>query len=203
MDASHPPLRSRTRPPPRLLQAQGPTPPSDATSDPRSPLASRRSPRKRSSRGPTAVARSTLERRRGRVSRSGRSWTRWTGSRLQRRESRWAEDWGRALSPRYPGRGTGRIRTICWIGRWGGSSTPCRSVVPPFHPLSSVTFVLTLPFFLVLQVEIPIVPVVAGLESSESGKYWIGQPPKLCFCRILRSKTVMVRVGGGWVELSK
>ncbi|KAL7413086.1 hypothetical protein BDY24DRAFT_72903 [Mrakia frigida] len=53
-----------------------------------------------------------------------------------------------------------------------------------------------------LPVEIPIVPVVAGFDS-ESGKYWIGQPPKLCFCRILRSKTVMVRVGGGWVELSK
>ncbi|KAI6101566.1 hypothetical protein EDD16DRAFT_1649308 [Pisolithus croceorrhizus] len=38
----------------------------------------------------------------------------------------------------------------------------------------------------------------------QSGKYWIGdQEPKLCFCRILRSQTVMVRVGGGWQELSK
>lgn len=40
--------------------------------------------------------------------------------------------------------------------------------------------------------------------TCDSGKYWIGAPdPKLCFCRILRSSTVMVRVGGGWEELSK
>jgi hypothetical protein len=39
---------------------------------------------------------------------------------------------------------------------------------------------------------------------DQSGKYWIGnQDPKLCFCRILRSQTVMVRVGGGWTELSR
>ncbi|KAF8592354.1 hypothetical protein K439DRAFT_1400097 [Ramaria rubella] len=39
---------------------------------------------------------------------------------------------------------------------------------------------------------------------DQSGKYWIGDAdPKLCFCRILRSHTVMVRVGGGWSELSK
>ncbi|EPQ32218.1 uncharacterized protein PFL1_00415 [Pseudozyma flocculosa PF-1] len=40
--------------------------------------------------------------------------------------------------------------------------------------------------------------------KDESGQYWVGDPePKLCFCRILRSKTVMVRVGGGWQELSQ
>jgi hypothetical protein len=40
--------------------------------------------------------------------------------------------------------------------------------------------------------------------KDESGKYWIGDTePRLCFCRILRSQTVMVRVGGGWMELSK
>lgn len=40
--------------------------------------------------------------------------------------------------------------------------------------------------------------------QDRSGKYWIGsEDPKLCFCRILRSQTVMVRVGGGWMELSK
>ncbi|KAG2013979.1 hypothetical protein CC2G_010833 [Coprinopsis cinerea AmutBmut pab1-1] len=48
---------------------------------------------------------------------------------------------------------------------------------------------------------------VEGVKESwrdQSGKYWIGnQDPKLCFCRILRSQTVMVRVGGGWMELSK
>ena len=48
------------------------------------------------------------------------------------------------------------------------------------------------------------VEVVADTWKDQSGKYWIGdQDPKLCFCRILRSQTVMVRVGGGWSELSK
>lgn len=48
------------------------------------------------------------------------------------------------------------------------------------------------------------VEVVADTWKDQSGKYWIGdQEPKLCFCRILRSQTVMVRVGGGWQELSK
>lgn len=38
---------------------------------------------------------------------------------------------------------------------------------------------------------------------DESGRYYVGHPdPKLCFCRILRSRTVMVRIGGGWEELS-
>jgi len=45
---------------------------------------------------------------------------------------------------------------------------------------------------------------VSETWKDQSGKYWIGnQEPKLCFCRILRSQTVMVRVGGGWSELSK
>jgi hypothetical protein len=41
--------------------------------------------------------------------------------------------------------------------------------------------------------------------KDQTGRYWIGAEgrAKLYFCRILRSKTVMVRVGGGWVELSK
>ena len=52
------------------------------------------------------------------------------------------------------------------------------------------------------------VPVTIQAASDgwkdQSGKYWIGDvEPKLCFCRILRSQTVMVRVGGGWCELSK
>ncbi|KAK0490783.1 hypothetical protein IW261DRAFT_1434108 [Armillaria novae-zelandiae] len=51
-------------------------------------------------------------------------------------------------------------------------------------------------------------PVGINIEGvswkDQSGKYWIGDnDPKLCFCRILRSQTVMVRVGGGWAELSK
>ena len=55
--------------------------------------------------------------------------------------------------------------------------------------------------------KLPVGINVEGLTETykdQSGKYWIGdQEPKLCFCRILRSQTVMVRVGGGWSELSK
>lgn len=55
--------------------------------------------------------------------------------------------------------------------------------------------------------QLPVGINVEGITESwrdQSGKYWIGnQDPKLCFCRILRSQTVMVRVGGGWSELSK
>jgi Growth-Arrest-Specific Protein 2 Domain len=48
------------------------------------------------------------------------------------------------------------------------------------------------------------VEVAQDTWQDKSGKYWIGsEDPKLCFCRILRSHTVMVRVGGGWMELSK
>jgi len=48
------------------------------------------------------------------------------------------------------------------------------------------------------------VEVAHDTWEDRSGKYWIGaEEPKLCFCRILRSQTVMVRVGGGWMELSK
>jgi hypothetical protein len=39
---------------------------------------------------------------------------------------------------------------------------------------------------------------------GQVGKYWFGDDhPRLVYCRILPSKMVMVRVGGGWVELSK
>jgi hypothetical protein len=48
------------------------------------------------------------------------------------------------------------------------------------------------------------VEVAQETWQDRSGKYWIGgEDPRLCFCRILRSQTVMVRVGGGWMELSK
>lgn len=41
--------------------------------------------------------------------------------------------------------------------------------------------------------------------KEESGRYWIGHGARarMCFCRILESKTVMVRVGGGWCELTR
>lgn len=59
-----------------------------------------------------------------------------------------------------------------------------------------------------LDVNISVVAAAAKESDKwhdESGRYWIGAGPKarLCFCRILRSRTVMVRVGGGWVELGR
>ncbi|ORX45667.1 hypothetical protein DM01DRAFT_1410877 [Hesseltinella vesiculosa] len=39
------------------------------------------------------------------------------------------------------------------------------------------------------------------MVPNEVGKYWFGE--RLVYCRILPSKMVMVRVGGGWVELSQ
>lgn len=40
--------------------------------------------------------------------------------------------------------------------------------------------------------------------AGEVGKYWFGdEHPRLVYCRILPSKVVMVRVGGGWLELTK
>ena len=56
-----------------------------------------------------------------------------------------------------------------------------------------------------LPVDVDIkVEVAQETWEDRSGKYWIGSDePRLCFCRILRSQTVMVRVGGGWMELSK
>ncbi|ORZ24664.1 hypothetical protein BCR42DRAFT_446584 [Absidia repens] len=42
------------------------------------------------------------------------------------------------------------------------------------------------------------------MVPGQVGKYWIGNTnPRLVYCRILKSKVVMVRVGGGWVELSQ
>ncbi|KAF9430312.1 actinin alpha 2 [Podila epigama] len=43
-----------------------------------------------------------------------------------------------------------------------------------------------------------------GNATGEVGRYVFGDiEPKVCYCRILRSRKVMVRVGGGWSELSK
>ncbi|CAO3593040.1 unnamed protein product [Absidia cylindrospora] len=47
------------------------------------------------------------------------------------------------------------------------------------------------------QVKVKMVP-------GEVGRYWFGDDnPKLVYCRVLKSKMVMVRVGGGWAELSQ
>ncbi|SNX81566.1 uncharacterized protein MEPE_00271 [Melanopsichium pennsylvanicum] len=44
----------------------------------------------------------------------------------------------------------------------------------------------------------------SSTRKDLSGQYWIGDPePRLCFCRVLPSNLVMVRVGGGWQELSQ
>ncbi|KAI7869732.1 hypothetical protein BDF14DRAFT_1780036 [Spinellus fusiger] len=40
------------------------------------------------------------------------------------------------------------------------------------------------------------------MVQGQTGKYWFGdENPRLMYCRILPSQLVMVRVGGGWVEL--
>ncbi|KAJ3099255.1 Serine/threonine-protein phosphatase 2A activator 2 [Phlyctochytrium planicorne] len=45
------------------------------------------------------------------------------------------------------------------------------------------------------------IKVVPSRETKSS--YWFGDlMPRLCYCRIVRAGTVMVRVGGGWQELS-
>lgn len=47
-------------------------------------------------------------------------------------------------------------------------------------------------------------PLKVKRVPGEVGKYWFGEDnPRLVYCRILPSKLVMVRVGGGWVELAQ
>ncbi|SCZ89466.1 BZ3500_MvSof-1268-A1-R1_Chr9g10419 [Microbotryum saponariae] len=60
--------------------------------------------------------------------------------------------------------------------------------------------VLTLTRF--LQIDVPI-QAAEDAQGSDSGLYWIGDSDtgRYFYCRILRSKTVMVRVGGGWENL--
>lgn len=46
--------------------------------------------------------------------------------------------------------------------------------------------------------------VKVKMVPGEVGRYWFGDMnPKLAYCRVLKSKMVMVRVGGGWAELSQ
>ncbi|SAM04630.1 hypothetical protein [Absidia glauca] len=46
--------------------------------------------------------------------------------------------------------------------------------------------------------------VKVKMVPGEVGRYWFGDVnPKLVYCRVLKSKMVMVRVGGGWSELSQ
>ncbi|OAD74599.1 hypothetical protein PHYBLDRAFT_158727 [Phycomyces blakesleeanus NRRL 1555(-)] len=42
------------------------------------------------------------------------------------------------------------------------------------------------------------------MVPGEVGRYWFGEGnAKMAYCRVLKSKMVMVRVGGGWTELSQ
>ncbi|KAJ7068033.1 hypothetical protein C8F01DRAFT_1116622 [Mycena amicta] len=86
-------------------------------------------------------------------------------------------------------------------------STPPRKVPPPrkkyiANPKSKLDVAVG-----EVVNKLPVGISIEGVSDSwkdQSGKYWIGDhDPRLCFCRILRSQTVMVRVGGGWQELSK
>ncbi|KAI9262053.1 hypothetical protein BY458DRAFT_557192 [Sporodiniella umbellata] len=46
--------------------------------------------------------------------------------------------------------------------------------------------------------------VKVKMVPGEVGRYWFGdRNPKMAYCRVLKSKMVMVRVGGGWTELSQ
>lgn len=45
------------------------------------------------------------------------------------------------------------------------------------------------------------ISAVEGVEEDDSGKYYIGE--RVHYIRILRSKTCMVRIGGGWLELRR
>ncbi|EIE77174.1 hypothetical protein RO3G_01878 [Rhizopus delemar RA 99-880] len=46
--------------------------------------------------------------------------------------------------------------------------------------------------------------VKVKMVPGEVGRYWFGDVnPKMAYCRVLKSKMVMVRVGGGWTELSQ
>ena len=59
-----------------------------------------------------------------------------------------------------------------------------------------------------VQVDIPVIPMnshAGADQQDEAGGYWIGSEgrARLYFCRILPNKIVMVRIGGGWVDLSK
>ncbi|KAL0088883.1 hypothetical protein J3Q64DRAFT_1675869 [Phycomyces blakesleeanus] len=46
--------------------------------------------------------------------------------------------------------------------------------------------------------------VKVKMVPGEVGRYWFGEGnAKMAYCRVLKSKMVMVRVGGGWTELSQ
>ncbi|KAI7866814.1 hypothetical protein BDF14DRAFT_1743342 [Spinellus fusiger] len=46
--------------------------------------------------------------------------------------------------------------------------------------------------------------VKVKMVPGEVGRYWFGDVnAKMAYCRVLKSKMVMVRVGGGWTELSQ
>ncbi|KAJ7283912.1 hypothetical protein C8J57DRAFT_1171877 [Mycena rebaudengoi] len=93
------------------------------------------------------------------------------------------------------------------LGTLPKAATPPRKVAPPRKKyVANPKSKLDVAVGDVIN-KLPVGISIEGVSDSwkdQSGKYWIGDhDPKLCFCRILRSQTVMVRVGGGWTELSK
>lgn len=88
------------------------------------------------------------------------------------------------------------------------SKTPVPAQLPPSRSVSRTRYVADPKNELDMELgrivnETPY-RVKVKMVPGEVGKYWFGDiNPRLVYCRILPSKLVMVRVGGGWVELSK
>ncbi|ORY97752.1 hypothetical protein BCR43DRAFT_490304 [Syncephalastrum racemosum] len=88
------------------------------------------------------------------------------------------------------------------------SKTPSPAQLPPSRSVSRTRYVADPKNELDMELgrivnETPY-RVKVKMVPGEVGKYWFGDTnPRLVYCRILPSKLVMVRVGGGWVELSK
>ncbi|KAJ3045337.1 Spectrin beta chain, non-erythrocytic 4 [Rhizophlyctis rosea] len=86
---------------------------------------------------------------------------------------------------------------------------------PPRHPNMPVRIYLPSPNNYVPNSRDPLDVQVARIVNShpsvirvertnEPGRYWFGEAlPRLCFCRLLRDRAVMVRVGGGWQPLAE
>lgn len=84
------------------------------------------------------------------------------------------------------------------ISRIGYRSSPPRTKRPYRANLSNKLDREVGTIINALDINVPI-EMADGSWSDESGMYKIGE--KVYFCRILRSKQVMVRVGGGWLNL--
>ncbi|KAJ3049755.1 hypothetical protein HK097_009241 [Rhizophlyctis rosea] len=96
-------------------------------------------------------------------------------------------------------------------------STPTKTSTPPppRHPNMPIRIYLPSPNNYIPNQRDPLDVQVARIVNShpsairvertnEAGRYWFGESlPRLCFCRLLRDRAVMVRVGGGWQPLAE